>query len=58
MHEFDLLPETKPMQATFEPVMIRGHNEKQSGEGEERPITGLIPSHFIEGDRTDRSDDE
>ncbi len=58
VHELDLLPETKAMQATFEPVMIQSYNEKQGDEGEENPIAGLIPSHFIEDDRTDRSDDE
>ena len=58
VHELDLLPETKPVQATFEPVMIDGHNQKQGDKGDERPIAGLIPSHFIEGYRADRSDDE
>ena len=58
VHELDLLPETKPVQATFEPVMIPGHNQKQADEGGECPIAGLIPPHFVEGYRADRSDDE
>ena len=58
VYELDLLPETKPVHATFEPVMIGGHNQKQGDEGDERPITGLIPPHFVEGDRANRSDDE
>ena len=58
VHELDLLPETKPMHATFEPVMIGGHNQEQAHEDGERPIAGLMPPHFIEGYRADRSDDE
>ena len=58
MHELDLLPETKPVHATFEPVMITGHNQEQDDEGGERRIAGLIPPHFVEGYRADRSDDE
>ena len=58
VHELDLFPETKPVQATFEPVMIDGHKQKQGNKGDECPIAGLIPSRFIEGYRTDRSDDE
>src|SRR4029077_1605391 len=58
MHELDLLPETKAVQATFEPVMIDGHNQKQGDKRDERSIAGLIPTHFIDRDRADRSDDE
>ena len=58
VHELDLLPETKPVHATFEPVMIGGHNQEQADEDGECPIAGLIPPHFIEGYRADRSDDE
>ena len=38
--------------------MIDGHGQKQSEKDDERPIAGLIPSHFVEGYRADRSDDE
>ena len=58
VYELDVLPETKPVQATFEPVMIGGHSQKQGAEGDERPIAGLIPSHFVQGYRADCSDDE
>ena len=58
MHELDLFPEAKAVQATFEPVMIDGHGQKQGEKDDERPIAGLIPSHFVEGYRADRSDDE
>ncbi len=58
MYELDLLPETKAVQATFEPVMIDGHNQEQGDKRDERPIPGLIPTHFIDGYRADRSDDE
>src|SRR5688572_33316706 len=58
MHELDLLPEAKAMQATFKPVMIHGHNQKQGDKRDERSIAGLIPSHFIDCYRAYRSDDE
>src|SRR5580765_8495437 len=58
VHELDLLPETKAVHTTFEPVMIDGHNQEQADEDDERPIAGLIPTHFIDGYRADRSDDE
>jgi ribosomal protein L11 methyltransferase len=58
VHELDLLPETKAVQATFEPVMIDRHNQEQGDERDERSVAGLIPSHFIDGYRADRSDDE
>ena len=58
VHELDLFPETKPVQAIFEPVMIGGHNQKQGDKSDERPIAGLMPLQFIEGYRADRSDDE
>src|SRR5262245_9649390 len=56
--ELDVLPEAKPVHATFEPVMIGGHCHKQGAESDERPIAGLIPSHFVKGYRADRTDDE
>jgi ribosomal protein L11 methyltransferase len=58
VHELDLLPETKAVQATFEPVMIDGHNQKQGDKSDERPIAGLIPTQFIDSYRADCSDDE
>src|SRR6266850_1188893 len=58
VHELDLLPEAKPVHTTFEPVMIAGHNQEQADKGDECPIAGLIPPHFVEGYRADRSDDE
>ena len=58
MHELDLFPETKPVQAAFEPVMIGGHSEKQDGESDKRPVAGLIPFHFVESDCADGSDHE
>ena len=58
MHELDLLPETKPVHTTFEPVMITGHNHEQDNEDGERPITSLVPSHFVEGYCADRSDNK
>lgn len=58
VHELDLLPETKAVQAAFEPVMIDGHNQKQGDKRDERPIAGLIPTHFIDGYCADRSNDE
>ena len=38
--------------------MIDGHCQKQGDKDDERPIAGLIPSHFVEGYRADCSDDE
>src|SRR4249920_1966206 len=35
VHELDLLPETKAVQATFEPVMIDDHNQEQADEDDE-----------------------
>lgn len=58
VYELDLLPETKPVHAAFEPVMISGHNQEQADKDGERPIAGLMPPHFIEGYCADRSDDE
>src|ERR1041384_8327000 len=58
MHELDLFPQTKPVQATFEPVMIRGDNQEQDGETGERPIAGQIPIHFVKSYCADCSDDE
>ena len=58
VRELDLFPETKPVQTTFEPVMIGGHDHEQSDKNGEDRIACLIPFHFIEGDRADRSDDE
>src|SRR6185295_10816154 len=54
VHELDLLPETKAVQATFEPVMIHRHNQKQGDKRDERSVAGLIPSHFVDGYRADR----
>lgn len=58
VHELDLLPEAKPVQATFEPVMIGSHDQEHSDERDERSIAGLIPPHFVEGYCANRSDDE
>jgi len=38
--------------------MIGGDNQEQDSEAGERPIAGLKPSHFVEGDGADCSDDE
>src|SRR5262245_16604770 len=58
VHKLDLFPQAKPVQTTFEPVMIAGHNQKQDDEGDERAIACLIPSCFVEGYRADYPDNE
>jgi hypothetical protein len=56
--EFDLLPQTEPMNPLFEPVMIRRHDKEDADERDQRSITSLVPGHLVQRDGAEQSSDK
>jgi len=58
MSQLDLFPMAKPVNPSFDPVMIRRDGDEESQEQPETEVSAAVPVELVERDRHDEADEE
>lgn len=58
VHGLDAVPEPQAMNPLFEPVMIRGNDEKADEKSCQRQVAAVVPAGFEQNDAAEKSGNE